>query len=219
MLRGCVLKKNGTIGLFANKGSTVTATACRLTHNGSSGCEVRDRCTRLLTSNCDLTENGRVGLYVHSAGTMSMASCTVAKNRSLAVLCGGREGTDIGGGLVTHCPDTVLTGGTKMRHGGRMYKSEELEDDTEAAADAVHAATAAAVHAAGASPISVPPVTAAKKVWEVDSTASEGSVASADHEASPPADLAAAFSNLLEEEASSGGEADDASAAVECAAE
>lgn len=206
MLRGCVLKKNGTIGLFANKGSTVNAAACRLTHNGSSGCEVRDRCTRLLASNCDLTENGRVGLYVHSAGTLSMASCTVAKNRSLAVLCGGRDGTDIGGGLVTHCPDSVLSGGTKMRHGGRMYKSCEIEDETEAAADA--AAAAAALHATGMrSPAPLVRKSAAKKAAAAakcedapadDSYTSEGSVGSADN-AEAPADLADAFSALLEE--------------------
>lgn len=218
MLRGCVLKKNGTIGLFANKGSTVTATTCRLTHNGSSGCEVRDRCTRLLTSNCTLTENGRVGLYVHSAGTMAMARCTVGKNRSLAVLSGGREGADIGGGLVTHCADTKLSGGTKLRHGGRMYtESCELEDEAEAAADA--AAAAAAAHAAGtrspgagmSSAAAVAGASAGagagvlratqsvKEAGEVDTTVSEDSAGSGADTEAVPADLGAAFSALLDD--------------------
>lgn len=127
-LSGCDLNGNGTIGLFANKGSAVTAADCRFNGNGSSGCEVRDRGTRAVVSTSTLSSNGRVGVYVHSAASLDISASTVEDNRSLAILSGGRSGTDIGGGVVTHSGDTVVAGGTKVRHGGRLY--------TEAASDA-----------------------------------------------------------------------------------
>eukprot|EP00892_Ulva_mutabilis_P005113 jgi/Ulvmu1/2974/UM015_0014.1 len=120
-LRDCDLNANGTIGLFANKGSSITAADCRFNSNGSSGCEVRDRGTRADIAACALRDNGRVGVYVHSAACLDLSASVVAANRSLALLSGGRIGTDIGGGVVTCSADTSVSGGTKVRHGGRLY--------------------------------------------------------------------------------------------------
>lgn len=131
-LRDCDLSHNGTIGLFANKGSSVTAAECRFDENGSSGCEVRDRGTRADLTSSLLRSNGRVGVYVHSAATLDISASTIADNQSLALLSGGRTGTDIGGGTVTYSADTVVNGRTKVRHGGRMYK-RAIEEESDSA--------------------------------------------------------------------------------------
>lgn len=128
-LYDCDLSHNGTIGLFANKGSSVSAAESRFDENGSSGCELRDRGTRADLSASLLRRNGRVGVYVHSAATLDISASTVADNQSLALLSGGRSGTDIGGGVVTYSADTVVDGRTKVRHGGRLYKTSVEEEE------------------------------------------------------------------------------------------
>ena len=117
----CELSRNNTIGAFVNKGSALTLCSSRLSGNGSSGCEVRDRSSALVASGTQLRENGRVGLYVHSAACAELDACTIDGNEAFGALCGGRAGTDIGGGTITLAQGTEMGDGKMVRHGGRIF--------------------------------------------------------------------------------------------------
>ena len=117
----CNLSKNHTIGAFVNKGSVMEMSACILNGNGSSGCEVRDRLSKLTATGCRLAANGRVGLYTHSAACAELESCRASGNQAFGILCGGRQGTDIGGGVVSMAGNTVVEDGKLTRHGGRVF--------------------------------------------------------------------------------------------------
>jgi hypothetical protein len=112
---------NHTIGGFVNKGASAALYHCSLNQNGSSGCEVRDRISKLTALSCSFSNNGRVGLYAHSAAVAELKSCVVRKNEAYGLLCGGRSGADIGGGAVTLCEGTDVEGGKMVRQGGRIF--------------------------------------------------------------------------------------------------
>ena len=118
------LRGNDTIGAFVNKGASAALLRCRLSGNGSSGCEVRDRLSTLAATECAMADNGRVGLYAHSAAAAVLRSCTVEGNQAFGLLCGGRAGADIGGGSISVELGTSVDGGDMVRHGGRIFSEQ-----------------------------------------------------------------------------------------------
>ena len=64
-------------------------------------------------------------MYAHSAATAQLEGSTVVGNEAFGILCGGRAGTDIGGGIVTLGGGTAVSDGKLKRHGGRIFVEEE----------------------------------------------------------------------------------------------
>lgn len=122
----CTLNGNATIGVFANKASRSHLVDCALNDNGSTGCEARDRLTRMRLDACFLLRNKRVGLYSHSAATVAVAGCTVQGSGVKSILVGGRKAVDIGGGVVEYNGATTLAEGVMLRHCGRALLVEEF---------------------------------------------------------------------------------------------
>lgn len=118
---GVALLRNGTIGAFVNKGARTAFRNCAFTFNGSTGAETRDRNSSITMRHCSVTHNGRVGVYAHSAASVLLRSCRVEENGTYGLLCGGRHKGDIGGGCAAVEAGTVVTGGTQVRHGGRVF--------------------------------------------------------------------------------------------------
>ena len=139
-VRRCKLVRNATIGAFVNKGATCSLTDCHLDSNGSSGCEVRDRQSSAVARTTVFADNGRVGVYAHSSATVELLGCTLSGNQAFELLCGGRDGADIGGGTTSYCPQCHVAGGTMVCHGGRIFQSVPCENsagDNELQAPAV----------------------------------------------------------------------------------
>jgi hypothetical protein len=121
--KSCKLSENGTIGLFLNKGARGQIVGGEIEGNGSSGCEIRDRQSCLKASRTAITGNGRVGVYVHSAARATCHYCCIKASKACDVLCGGREGVDLGGGTVT-LQQCFLEQDAHhvLRHGGRLFE-------------------------------------------------------------------------------------------------
>ena len=121
----CQLDSNGTIGMFLNKGATGTIRGGTIRNNGSSGCEVRDRHSVLRATRTTIAHNGRVGVYVHSAATATYRQCSIRAGEACTVLCGGREGVDLGGGSVAlrDC-EVEESAHNVLRHGGRIFEGD-----------------------------------------------------------------------------------------------
>jgi hypothetical protein len=126
---GCKFLCNGTIGAFITKGASCTFTDCCLQRNRSSGCEVRDRQSSLLATNSIFCDNGRVGVYTHSAAHTELVKCRLHGNQAFEVLCGGREGADIGGGTTIYCSGCDFTGKMLARHAARIFKAAPVEEE------------------------------------------------------------------------------------------
>jgi hypothetical protein len=116
----CTLSGNGTIGAFINKGAKLALADCELCDNASSGLEARDRATSVEVSRCRVADNGRVGVYSHSAAAVALVATRVSGNAACALLSGGRQGMDIGGGTITFDSACDVRGRTIARHLGRL---------------------------------------------------------------------------------------------------
>jgi hypothetical protein len=123
LANGCKFLRNGTIGAFINNGSSCTFIDCALHSNRLSGSEVCDRLSSLVTTNTTFANNGRVGVYTHSAAHTELVKCELSGNRAFEILCGGRQGADIGGGTTTYCIRCNVAGKMLARHAARIFKA------------------------------------------------------------------------------------------------
>ena len=125
-LDDCHVGRNGVLGVFVTKGATGTIKNCAIHGNLSCGCEVRDRGSVLHVAHTHFAHNGLVGAYVHSVAAATFTrQCSMQAGEVCPVLCGGREGLDLGGGIVALSDCTIEDAAIVRRLGGRVYKCEE----------------------------------------------------------------------------------------------
>ena len=134
-LEYCALSVNQTIGVFANKAGDVSLRHCTIVNNGSTGAEVRDRQSKMRLAHCSISDNKRVGVYSHSAAVATLVACVVKGNGVKAMLVGGREHVEMGGGLIEYDSATDIVGEIMARHSGRALEAnvesltQSLSDD------------------------------------------------------------------------------------------